>query len=147
MNDFSTTTAFRLMRRLALVPESNAMYLLIYEDGELLLVEADLLAEAEVQLGSRLQIGSVSDLLIDPGGLTTKDKNPIRVLRIDDWSPELIGLLDTHVIRLEQVRAQLLFLTTDALSEQLLVAAPNFRSRLAEVLRILPDSSAGSVPN
>lgn len=123
------------------------MYLLIQEDGEQPFVEADLQAEAEVQLGSRLLIGSVSDLLSDPGSLTLNDKNSIRVLRIDHWSQELIGLLDTHVIRLERSQAQLLFLTTDVLSEQLLAAAPNFRSRLTEVLRILPDSPVGDALN
>ena len=147
MSDFSTTTAFRLIRRLALGEKSTAMYLLIHEDGEQPIVEADLQAEAEVQLGSRLPIGSVSDLSSEPGGLRLNDKNPIRVLRIDHWSPELVGLLDTHVIRLERSQAQLLFLTTDVLSEQLLIAAPNFRSRLTEVLRILPDSPAGGAPN
>jgi hypothetical protein len=119
------------------------MFLLIHADGEQPAVEADLQAEAEVQLGSRLPTGPVSDLLNEPGGLELNDRNPIRVLRIDRWSPELVALLDTHVIRLERSRAQFLFLTTDKLSEQLLGAAPNFRSRLTEVLRILPDDVQG----
>ncbi len=147
MSDFSTTTAFRLIRRLALGEGSTAMYLLIHEEGQQPMVESDLQAEAEVQFGGRFPIGSVSDLLNEPTGVRLNAKHPIRVLRIESWSPELLGLLDTHVIRLERSQAQLLFLTTDALSEQLLVAAPNFRSRLTEVLRILPDNPAGGPPN
>jgi hypothetical protein len=119
------------------------MYLLIHADCEESVIEADLQAEAEVQLGSHVPIGPVLDLLNEPGGLKLDDTNPIRILRIDRWSPELIGLLDTHVIRLERSRAQFLFLATDNLSERLLVAAPNFRNRLTEVLRILPDDPSG----
>lgn len=119
------------------------MYLLIHEDGERFVIEADLKAEAEVQLGSHIPIGGVLDLLDEPGGLKLDDTNPIRVLRIDRWSPELVGLLDTHVIRLERSRAQFLFLATDKLSERLLVTAPNFRSRLTDILRILPDDLSG----
>lgn len=147
MIDFSTTTAFRLVRRLALGQGSTALYLLIHEDGKQLAIEGDLQAEAEVQLGSGLPIGSVSDLLNEPKGLKLDDVNPIRVLRVEAWSPELVGLLDTHVIRLERSGAQLLFLTNERLSEQLLMAAPNFRSRLTEVLRILPDNPSGSALN
>ena len=147
MIDFSTTTAFRLVRRLAMGQGSTAIYLLIHEDGKRPDIEADLRAEAEVQLGIQPPIGSVDDLLGEPLGLKLDDANPIRILRIDHWSPELVGLLDTHVIRLERSGAQFLFLTTDKLSERLLVAAPNFRSRLTEILRILPDDPSGGAPN
>lgn len=141
--DFATTTAFRLVRRLAMGEGSTAMYLLIYEHGQRPVIEADLGAEAEVQLGIQPPIGEVSDLLREPGGLKLDDTNPIRILRIDHWSQELVGLLDTHVIRLERSGAQFLFLTTDKLSEKLLESAPNFRNRLTEVLRILPDDPSG----
>jgi hypothetical protein len=147
MIDFSTTTAFRLVRRLAMAQGSTAIYLLIYEDDAQLDIEADLKAEVEVQLGSRLMIGPVSELLREDDGVRLAGVDPIRVLRIDRWSPELNGLLDTHVIRLERTGAQFLFLTTDRLSEQLLVAAPNFRNRLTEVLRIVPDDPSGGALN
>jgi hypothetical protein len=126
---------------------STAIYLLIYEDDAQPDIEADLKAEVEVQLGSRLTIGPVSELLREDDGVRLADVDPIRVLRIDRWSSELIGLLDTHVIRLERTGAQFLFLTTDKLSEQLLVAAPNFRNRLTEVLRIVPDDPSGGALN
>ncbi len=120
------------------------MYLLIYDEGTELAVESDLQAEVEVQLGMPLSIGRVSALLgIDPAlGLDMKDR--VRALRIDSWSQILVDLLDTHVVRLERTGAQFLFLTTAELSDQLLVAAPNFRNRLTEVLRIVPDDPSGA---
>ncbi len=118
---------------------STSMYLLIYEEGAQSAIEADLQAEVSVQLSSGLPIRQdVNDLLGLP------DADQIRVLRIDRWSPELVALLDTHVIRLERTGAQFLFLATRALVERLLVAAPNFRNRLTEVLRIVPDDLSES---
>jgi hypothetical protein len=147
MIDFSTTTAFRLVRRLAMGQGSTAMYLLIYEESAQLQIEADLQAEVEVQFGIRLPIEPVLELLREDDGIRLNDMDPVRVLRIGRWSPELIRLLDTHVVRLERTGAQFLFLATDKLSEQLLVAAPNFRNRLTEVLRILPDDPSGGALN
>ena len=119
------------------------MYLLIYEEGTESLIETDLRAEVDVQLSSALPIGRVSELLDVDALLGLPDSGPIRVLRIDRWSPDLVTLLDTHVIRLEQTGAQFLFLTTPALAEQLLVEAPNFRNRLTDVLRFIPDDPSG----
>jgi hypothetical protein len=146
MIDFSTTTAFRLVRRLAMGHGTTAMYLLIYEEGAEFAIEADLRAEVEVQLAGPLPIGRVSELLDLDDALGSHDAGPIRVLRIDSWSPDLAAVLDTHVIRLERTGAQFLFLTTPALGEQLLVEAPNFRNRLTEVLRIVPDDPSGGGP-
>jgi hypothetical protein len=143
MIDFSTTTAFRLVRRLAMGQGSTAMCLLIYEEGAQSAIEADLKAEVEVQLSSSLTIGRVSEMLDVDNTLGLPDAGEIRVLRIDRWSPELVALLDTHVICLEQTGAQFLFLTTLALTEKLLVAAPNFRNRVTEILRIVPDDPSG----
>ena len=47
---FATTTAFRLVRRLAMGRGSTAMYLLIYDEGTEGAIENDLQAEVEVQL-------------------------------------------------------------------------------------------------
>jgi hypothetical protein len=147
MIDFSTTTAFRLVRRLAMGQGSTAMYLLIYEEGAQSAIEADLQAEVEVQLSSPLAIGRVSEMLDVDNTLGLSDAGEIRVLRIDRWSPGLVALLDTHVIRLEQSGAQFVFLTTLALTEKLLGEAPNFRNRLTEILRIVPDHSSGGDSN
>ena len=146
MIDFSATTAFRLVRRLALDWGSTAMYLLIYEEGTESLIEEDLRAEIDVQLALPLQRGRVSEALEGDALLGLPDSGPIRVLRIDRWSPELVTLLDTHVIRLEQTGAQFLLLTTPALGEKLLVEAPNFRNRLTDVLRVIPDDPSGGGP-
>lgn len=140
MISFATTTAFRLMRRLATGEGSTAMYLLVHEDNERMSIESDLQAEAEVQLGTRLPIGSASDVLRDPAILKSDGVHPIHLLRIDRSSSDLVSFVDTHVVRLERSQAQFVFLATNRVSEQLLVAAPNFRSRLTEVLRVLPDS-------
>jgi hypothetical protein len=144
MIDFAPTTAFRLVRRLAMGQGTTAMYLLVYEEGLELAIEADLKAEVEVQMADSLAIGRVSDSLDLDEVLGSRDTRPIRVLRIDRWAPRLIDALDTHVIRLEQTGSQFLFLTTPALAEQLLVEAPNFRNRLTEVLRIVPDVLLGA---
>jgi hypothetical protein len=147
MIDFSTTTAFRLVRRLVLSQGTVGMYLLIYDDGAQFAIEADLRAEVEVQMAIRLPIGRVSEMLDVDDALGLADSGPIRVLRIDQWSPDLVALLDTHVIRLERTGAQFLFLTTWALAERLLVEAPNFRNRLTEILRIVPDDLSGGGPH
>lgn len=144
MITFSTTTAFRMVRRLAMAHGSTGgMYLLIYEERAQSIIETDLQAEVEVQMSSPLLIGRASELFDVDDTLGLSEGGPIRVLRIDRWLPELVALLDTHVIRLERTGAQFLFLTTPALAEQLLVEAPNFRNRLTEVVRIIPDDLSG----
>lgn len=144
---FSTTTAFRLVRRLVMGQGTASMYLLLYEEGEQSAIEADLRAEVEVQLSSPLPIGRVSELADTDDALGLPDAGPIRVLRIDRWSRDLVALLDTHVIRLERAGAQFLFLTTPTLAERLLVDAPNFRNRLTDILRIVPDDLSGGGPH
>ena len=146
MIEFSATTAFRLVRGLALDRGSTAMYLLTYEEGTESVIEADLRAEVDVQLSLSLPIGRVSGALDGDTLLGLPDSGAIRALRIDRWSPELVTLLDTHVIRLEQTGAQFLFLTTPALGEKLLIEAPNFRNRLTDVLRVIPDDPSGGGP-
>jgi hypothetical protein len=146
MIDFSTTTAFRLVRQLAVSPGTPAMYLLISEAGTEAAVENDLREEVEVQLGSSLSIYRLAespDSNRDIEELEGDAAGGIRLLRIDVWAPDLIGSLDSHVIRLEQTGAQFLFLTSEELSQRLVIAAPNFRNRLADVLRITPDDPSG----
>ncbi len=142
-SEFSPTTAFRLLRRLAL-GQSGAMYLLVYREGDYPAVEADLRAEFEVQMANSLRIGRVSELLDVNETIELPEPGPFRAFLIDRWSPELVTLLDTHVVRLERTGAQFLFLTSPALAEQLLVEAPNFRSRLTDVLHLVPDEALKS---
>jgi hypothetical protein len=143
---FSSTTAFRLVRRLAMGQGRTGLYLVIYEEGAQLAIQTDLQAEVEVQIAGSLPIGRVSELFEVDDVLGSPDAGPIRALQIDRWSPDLVALLDTHVIRLERTGAQFLFLTTPALAEQLLMEAPNFRNRLTDVLRIVPDDPSGGGP-
>jgi hypothetical protein len=99
--NFATTTAFRLVRRLAMGQGSTGgMYLLIYEEGVQSTIETDLRAEVEVQMSSPLPIGRASELIGVDDTLGLSKGGPIRVLLIDRWLPELVALLDTHVIRL-----------------------------------------------
>ena len=140
---FSTTSAFRLVRRLVMGHGTVSMYLLLYEEGTERAIEGDLQAEVEVQTASLLPIGRVSEQLDADDTLGLPGTGPIRALLIDCWSPDLVAMLDTHVIRLEGTGAQFLFITTPALGERLLLEAPNFRNRLTEILRIVPDDLAG----
>jgi hypothetical protein len=59
---FSKTTAFRLVRRLAMGHGTTGMYLLIHDEGEQVAIETDLRAEVEVQLAGPLPVGRVSEL-------------------------------------------------------------------------------------
>jgi len=136
---FATTTAFRLVRRLVLGQGSTGMYLLIYDEGTEPAIETDLEAEVAVQMSMPLPIGRVSELIAVDKFMGLADETPLRVLEIDRWAPEIVALLDTHVIRLERTGAQFLFLATPSLAERLLVEAPNFRNRLTEVLRMITD--------
>lgn len=147
MIDFSTTTAFRLVRRLAMGQGSAAMYLLIYEEGAQFAIEADLKAEVDVQLAHPLSIARASEMLNGDEALGLDGGSPIRVLQVDRWLPDLVALLDTHVIRLERTGAQFLFLSKSELAERLLIEAPNFRNRLTDVLWIVPDDPSGGDPH
>jgi hypothetical protein len=100
------------------------MYLAIYEKGAQLAIQIDLQAEVEVQMAAPLPIGRFSGLFEVDNILGSPDAGPIRVLQIDRWSPELVALLDTHVI-----------------------GAPNFRNRLTDVLRIVADDPSVGGPS
>ena len=147
MIDFSTTTAFRLTRRLVMGQGTTALYLLIYEEGTQSAIETDLQAEVQVQMASPLPIGRVSERLDVDDVLESQNAGPIRALRIDRWSPELVPLLDTHVIRLERTGAQFCFsrlrtLVSDCswrprtFATALLTSFGLFRTILREALRV-----------
>ncbi len=141
MSEFSTITAFRLVRRLVIGQNSTSMYLLLCEDASEPAIEADVRAEVEVQMGIALPVGRVSAHLDTNDSLGLPDSGLIRALWIDKWSSGLIAALDTHVVRLERTGAQFLFITSPILGEQLLIEAPNFRNRLTEVLCIISDAA------
>ena len=91
-------------------------------------------------LGAEVEIEPVS-----AGGLTVSNASVLhlRILRIDQWFPALIALLDTHVVRIEKMNIQFLFLVSEDVYEQLLASAPNFRSRLTEIMQIVPEDASG----
>lgn len=136
-------SAFRLVRRLALGQGTSAMYLLVCSEDVKSAVEDDLKAETEIQFGSPLPFADIEVLLGDPVLGIPWFGQPIFGFRFNELAVDIVGLVDAHVVRLERSGSQLLFLATDGTAEQLLVRAPNFRSRLTEVLRIIPDPSIG----
>jgi hypothetical protein len=102
-------------------------------------VETDLNAEGAIQMGVGLVIAHLSELSQLGYALDAREGGRVRAIWIDEWSSELVATLDTHVVRLERTGAQFLFITSAALADRLLTEAPNFRSRLTEMLRIVPD--------
>jgi hypothetical protein len=145
MIEFDEITAFRLVRRLAIGQGTFAMYLLICLSEEWSTIETDLRAEVEVQLGAKLPFDDIDALLRQPSSMGSCSDQPVCALRITELNPDVVSLVDTHVVRLERKGNQLLFLANPSTAEQLIVHAPNFRSRLTEVLRITPDSSIGEL--
>jgi hypothetical protein len=136
---FSRVTAFRFVRNLAVEQSGAGMYLLVYSPGEQSAVEEDLRAEVQVQLGIGAEVEPVSAAeLAGP----TPTAAHLRILRIDQWFPDLIALLDTHVVRLEKMNVQFLFLVAEAVYEPLLTTAPNFRSRLTDIVQIIAENAA-----
>jgi hypothetical protein len=140
---FDEITAFRLVRRLAVGEGTFTMYLLVCPDEVWPSIEDDLKAEAEVQLGSPIQVIDIAELLLDPERNFACSERAVCCFYIGHPSADVISLLDTHVVRLERRGSQLLFLATPETTDQLLVEAPNFRNRLTEVMRIVPDPSIG----
>jgi hypothetical protein len=139
MTHFETVTAFRLLRRLTVGLGGSALYLLTYDEDAWPEIQNDLAEEAEVQLGHRLSLLRASEVLDSDRDFA--HAGSIAAVWIDGWQPKLVALLDTHVVRLEQAGTPLLFFATQALSEKLLVEAPNFRSRLTEILSIVREGS------
>jgi hypothetical protein len=143
MIPLDSTTAFRLVRRLAVGQGTFAMYLLVCPEEVSGAIEEDLRAEAEVQLGSPIPILDIAEVLLHPESNLPFGECSVGGLHIRSLSAEVISLLDTHVVRLERGGRQLLFLAAPEIAEQLLIEAPNFRNRLTEVMCIIPDPSIG----
>ena len=143
MTDFSTTTAFGLVRRLA-VPsqDSPAVYLLISEAAAIDAVQVDLGAEIQVQLGIELRSIAVSEL--DPDRLEDAFASArvpaVLLITLDHWTPKLIESLDRNIVLVAN-SGPVLLLATFELVERALRAAPNLRNRLTDVLAIRPDEA------
>lgn len=143
MIDFSTTTAFGLVRRMAVLGQNGpAIYLLICEGSDFEPVQADLAAEIDVQLGARIESLAASLPVLDQW-LDAPVQGPQRaviLLTLRRAEHKVISFLDRNVVLLAQ-RGQVLILTEFDVGERVLAAAPNLRNRMADVLAIRPDDA------
>jgi hypothetical protein len=145
MTKFSDVTAFRLVRGLGAAGARNpAIYLLICDAESVAAVEADLRAEAEVQLGAAIRVDTASDVLRN--SLPLRHDGSIRLIYFDQWLPELVEAMDKHSALLVQDGGQLLLLADGSTVERILKSAPNLRSRLTDVFRIGPDDLSRGLP-
>jgi hypothetical protein len=145
MSEFSTVTPFRLARSIGAAGLQNpAIYLLICDAEAAAAVQADLVAEIDVQLGAAVQVETASELRAND--LKVWRDGSIRIVLVDQWIPELVDSLDRHSAVLVQDGGKLLLLATKEWAERILRRAPNLRNRLTDVVMINPDDlSAGSV--
>jgi hypothetical protein len=145
MTDASTTTAFRLVRRLAAIGHQNpSLYLLICDATALSLIQADLAAELEVQLGVGLRALAAAE--IRPERLAhafTGAGERATLVSFNHWLPKLVSALDRNIVLLTTAGAVLLLMTQE-IAERMLATAPNLRSRLTDVLTIKADLAFGS---
>ncbi len=144
MTDASTTTAFRLVRRLSAIGnESPSLYLLTCDMATMGALQDDLAAEAEVQLGVTLRVLAAAE--IRPERLAyafTGADERVTLVRFHHWLPKLASALDRNIVLLTTAGAVLLLMSREV-AERTLVAAPNLRSRLTDLLAIEPDLAFG----
>lgn len=142
---FSVVTPFRLVRTLGVAGARNpAIYLLICDGPAAATVEADLLAETVVQLGSAIHVSTASQ--VRRNSLPPWHDGSIRLIYFDAWLPDLVEALDRHSALLVQDGGQLLLLADEKSAERILSIAPNLRSRLTDVFQIGPDDLSGGLP-
>ena len=142
---FSLVTPFRLVRTLGVAGAQNpAIYLLICDGPTAATVEADLLTETAVQLGTTIHISTASQVL--RSSLPPWHDGSIRLIYFDAWLPDLVEALDRHSALLVQDGGQLLLLADEKSAERILSVAPNLRSRLTDVFQIGPDDLSGGLP-
>jgi hypothetical protein len=145
MTKFSDITPFRLVRSLGMAgPRNPAIYLLICDGAAAAAVKADLLAEADVQLGSTIHVDTATQVLCNR--LPTWRDGSTRLIFFDDWLPDLVQAMDRHSSLLVQDGGQLLLLADKDTAQRLLRTAPNLRSRLTDVFQITSDELSGGSP-
>ncbi len=146
MIDFSTTTAFGLVRRLAAAGrQTPSVYLLICGADAMDVVRADMAAEVEVQLGVNLRLMTASEVrparLEDAFALETSWS--VVLMTLDQWLPRLVESLDRNIVLLTRAGIVLL-LASREIAERALAAGPNLRNRLTDVLVVKPDEASGA---
>ena len=107
-------------------------------------VRADLTDEVQVQLGFDIRFLTASEVRPEKlGEAFVRDAvRPVILITLDRWLPKLIDSLDCNVVVLTRAGTVLL-LADRQIAERALAAAPNLRSRLADVLAIAPDQAFG----
>jgi hypothetical protein len=147
MIDFSSTTAFDLVRRMMVLGETSpSVYFLVCEFSDIDAVQTDIAAEVAVQFGSKIQILESSEFSIDGIVKATERRDPPRLilLILRRWEHRLIDSLDRNVILLT-AGCQVVILADSAIANRTLAAAPNLRNRIADVLTIKPDEALRDV--
>ena len=145
MIDFSGTTPFRLVRRLAAAGQNTpSVYLLFSEADAFAAVLADIAAEVKVQFGFDLRSEQASELRLEAlaEAFTPDAIRPIVFITLNQWLPDLIDWLDRNVVLLTRSGGVLL-LADPKEGERALAKAPNLRNRLTDVLSIRPEESFG----
>jgi hypothetical protein len=145
MTAFSPTNAFRLLRRLAAVGlDTPSLYLLISEAPNIQAIQADITAEAQVQLGVGPRELAATDVRIDrlEDASAQDPDRQVTLITLDHWMPKLVKALDRNIVLLTRSGAVLL-LAKPEVAERLLAAAPNLRNRLTDVLEIRLDEAFG----
>jgi hypothetical protein len=143
MNGFSTTNAFRLVRRLATIgPENPSLYLLIAAPPAMQAIHADIAAEVQVQLGVGLRALAPADLRFDGSedAFAQDPDRPVALITLDHWMPQLVTALDRNVVLLTKGGAVLL-LANAKIAERMLAEAPNLRNRLTDIFAIVLDEA------
>ena len=138
MIEFSTVTPFRLARSIAAAGLRNpAIYLLICDAEAAAAVQADLVAEIDVQLGAVVHSETASDMRAND--LNVWRDGSIRIVLVDRWIPELVDSLDRHSAVLVQDGGKLVLLAKKEWAERMLRRAPNLRNRLTDIVQIKPE--------
>jgi len=145
MINFSVTTAFRLVRRLAAAGQDTpSVYLLICEAAAMDAVRADLAAEIEIQLGLNLRSLAASEVRPErlEDAFITDTAWPVVLIALDHWLPKFVDALDRNIVLVTRAGTVLLF-TNQEIAHRALAAAPNLRNRLTDVLAIKSDEAFG----
>jgi len=145
MIDFSTTTAFRLVRRLAAAGQATpSLYMLVCESAIMDAIRADIVAEIEVQLGLNLRLLAASKMRPErlEEAFTPDTVLPLILITLDRWLPKLVDSFDRNIVLLTSAGVVLL-VASPVIAERVLAAAPNLRNRLTDVVLIKPDEAFG----
>jgi hypothetical protein len=144
MTEFSATTPFRLVRRLAAVGQDTpSVYLLICDAGEMDMVLADMAAEVQTQLGLNLRPLSASELRPESlEALAKHHAGDLVVVTLDHWLPTLVSSFDRNIV-LFTAGGTVVLLAIRDIAERMLRGAPNLRNRLTDVLVLIPDGVLG----